>query len=84
MERNISQRELRNESGGIMRRVQQGEFFTVTSNGEPVAELVPLRRRRLVAVTTVLEIFRKAPSVDFTEFRVDLDQLADQGIEPRD
>jgi prevent-host-death family protein len=83
MGRDISQRELRNESGAIMRRVELGESFTVTSNGQPVAELVPLRRRRFVAATAVLDIFRTAPSVDFAEFRADLDQLADQGIEPR-
>lgn len=37
----LSQRELRNDSGAIMRRVQQGERFTVTRNGVPVADLVP-------------------------------------------
>jgi len=37
----ISQRELRNDSGLIMRRVEQGESFTVTRNGTPVADLVP-------------------------------------------
>jgi antitoxin (DNA-binding transcriptional repressor) of toxin-antitoxin stability system len=31
----ISQRELRNDSGTIMRRVEQGERFTVTRNGIP-------------------------------------------------
>ncbi|WP_428120263.1 type II toxin-antitoxin system Phd/YefM family antitoxin [Candidatus Poriferisodalis sp.] len=47
MEREISQRELRNDSGKIMRAVANGESFTVTSNGEPVAHLSPLHRRRL-------------------------------------
>lgn len=41
MESTISQRELRNDSGVIMRRVEQGESFTVTRNGTPVADLVP-------------------------------------------
>ena len=42
----ISQRELRNDSGSIMRRVAAGESFVVTSNGLPVAELTPLRSTR--------------------------------------
>ncbi|MFZ3294651.1 MAG: type II toxin-antitoxin system prevent-host-death family antitoxin [Mycobacterium sp.] len=37
----VSQRELRNDSGAIMRRVQQGERFTVTRNGVRVADLIP-------------------------------------------
>jgi prevent-host-death family protein len=37
----ISQRELRNDSGAIMRRVEQGESFVVTRNGVPVADLLP-------------------------------------------
>ena len=41
MDTTISQRELRNDSGEIMRRVERGERFTVTRNGTPVADLVP-------------------------------------------
>jgi prevent-host-death family protein len=45
MSRRITQRELRNESGRIMRAVNKGESFTVTRNGVPVGELVPVRPR---------------------------------------
>jgi len=38
------QRVLRNNSGEIMRRLDEGEAFVVTLNGVPVGELVPLRR----------------------------------------
>jgi prevent-host-death family protein len=41
METTISQRQLRNDSGEIMRRVEQGERFTVTRNGTPIADLIP-------------------------------------------
>ncbi len=41
MDTTISQRELRNDSGEIMRRVERGERFTVTRNGTPIADLVP-------------------------------------------
>ena len=34
----ISQRKLRNNSGEIMRRLDQGEAFIVTRNGVPVGE----------------------------------------------
>ncbi|MCC2099464.1 MAG: type II toxin-antitoxin system prevent-host-death family antitoxin, partial [Hyphomicrobiales bacterium] len=40
----ISQRELRNESGRIMRELEAGERFVITRNGNPIGELVPLRR----------------------------------------
>ncbi|GAA1952917.1 hypothetical protein GCM10009798_10150 [Nocardioides panacihumi] len=43
----ISHRELRNESGRILKAVAAGESFTITNNGEPVAMIVPLGDRRL-------------------------------------
>ncbi|QTV80151.1 type II toxin-antitoxin system Phd/YefM family antitoxin [Microbacterium sp. NIBRBAC000506063] len=42
--RTISQRELRNESGEIMRQVQRGAQFRVTSRGTPIAVLAPIGR----------------------------------------
>jgi prevent-host-death family protein len=83
MARELSQRELRNESGDIMRRLAQGESFVVTRNGTPVAELTPLRRRRFVAAETAVAMFRTAPSVDYDRFRTDLDRVAVQDPEPR-
>ena len=79
----ISQRELRNQSGDIMRRLDDGESFVVTRNGVPVAELTPLRRQRFVAAETVAATFRGAPTVDALQFRRDLDDAADQTIQPR-
>ena len=40
MARQITQRELRNESGEIMRALGRGESFVVTRNGVPVGELI--------------------------------------------
>ena len=37
MSRTISQRELRNDSGAILREVQAGQTIIVTRNGVPVA-----------------------------------------------
>lgn len=42
----VASRDLRNDTAGVLRRVQSGERVTITVNGRPVAELVPLRRTR--------------------------------------
>ncbi|PYQ81141.1 MAG: hypothetical protein DMG01_04830, partial [Acidobacteria bacterium] len=39
----ITQRELRNDSGRIMRALDRGKAFIVTRNGVPVGELIPVR-----------------------------------------
>jgi len=83
MSREISQRELRNESGKIMRELDEGETFIVTRNGVPVGELVPLRRHRFLPAEAAVELFRAAPSVDYRSFRADLDAAADQDPAPR-
>lgn len=41
MPETIAQRQLRNDSGEIMRRVEAGESFVVTRNGRPIADLTP-------------------------------------------
>lgn len=83
MSSEISQRELRNNSGEIMRRLDQGEAFVVTRNGVPVGELVPLRRRRTVNGPALAAAFRGAPRIDFGQLREDLDRYVDQDITPR-
>ncbi len=42
----IRQSELRNNNAEIMRRVAEGESFTVTVHGRAVADLVPHQRGR--------------------------------------
>jgi prevent-host-death family protein len=81
--RDITQRELRNESGEIMRRLDQGETFVVTRNGVPVGELTPLRRHRFVSADAVIATFKHSPAVDFDRLRADLDQAAAQDPTPR-
>lgn len=46
----VSVRELRNKVSEVLRRVEGGERVTVTVDRRPVAELVPLRRRRARSV----------------------------------
>lgn len=79
----ISQRELRNDSGRIMRALTEGETFIITRNGEPVGELTPLRRHRFIRAEAAVELFRSAPPIDYDRFRHDLDDIADQDLTPR-
>jgi prevent-host-death family protein len=78
MPREITQRELRNNSGEIMRELDRGESFVVTRNGVPVGELVPFRRRRFVSAEAVVSRFRGAPRVSYERLRADLDAIVSQ------
>jgi antitoxin (DNA-binding transcriptional repressor) of toxin-antitoxin stability system len=82
MSEQISQRELRNGSGRIMRALGEGKTFVVTSSGHPVGELRPLRRNRFIDAVVAAEVFRNAPAMDWDQMRDDLDELVDQDIAP--
>ncbi len=82
MAREITQRELRNDSGEIMRELDRGESFVVTRAGVPVGELVPLRRHRFVSADAAIAVFRDAPPVDYARFRSDLDDHTSQDPTP--
>jgi prevent-host-death family protein len=79
----ISQRELRNDSGKIMRRVGQGERFTITRNGVPVADLVPHdragsdRRRQFVPVAEIEAAVKELPNWNVERFAAESDLLDD-------
>ena len=83
MARDITQRQLRNDSGEIIRGLDRGESFVVTRHGVPVGELAPLRRHRFVPAETAIATFRGAPSVDLARLRDDLDRVASQDPSPR-
>ncbi len=83
MAREITQRELRNDSGEIMRQLDEGQSFIVTRNGVPVGELSPLRRHRFVRSDTAVALFRHASPVDLGKLRDDLDRVASQELGPR-
>jgi antitoxin (DNA-binding transcriptional repressor) of toxin-antitoxin stability system len=84
MPRTITQRELRNDSGEIMRALDQGESFVVTRNGIPVGELNPVRPRRFVTADAAISAFSGAPPIDPEHFRREIDELLDQDPSPRD
>lgn len=83
MRREITQRELRNNSGDVMRALDRGEAFVVTRNGVPVGELMPLRARRYVAAEAALAAFAGAPAISAEAFRADMDALVDHDPAPR-
>jgi prevent-host-death family protein len=70
----VSVRELQNHEGDVLDRVEAGERLTVTRNGRPVAELVPLPRREL-ALDEILRRARTLPPVDPGQLRADIDAL---------
>jgi antitoxin (DNA-binding transcriptional repressor) of toxin-antitoxin stability system len=81
--REITQRQLRNESGEIMRELDRGESFVVTRNGNPVGELRPIKRRRFVPKAEVLAAFSGVGHIDYKQFRADIDRYVDQDPTPR-
>ena len=83
MTKRITQRELRNGSGEIMRGLDRGESFVVTRNGVEVGELTPLRRRQFVTTETATTAFHDAPAIDAGQFRDDIDAVIDQDPLPR-
>ena len=80
--REITQRQLRNESGEIMRDLDRGESFVVTRNGTPVGELVPIRRRRFVPAEVAIAAFSGVGHIDHERFRADVDRHVDQDATP--
>jgi prevent-host-death family protein len=53
----IPQKELRNQVGAVLRRVEAGETLTVTVAGRPVAELSPAARRRWVTGGALADVW---------------------------
>lgn len=82
MAKTIPQRELRNDNARVIEAVTAGETFVVTRNGEPVAELRPIRaaRRSLITRAEVAELAAAPVRIDRHLFRADLDRLIDQGL----
>jgi prevent-host-death family protein len=73
MDRTITQRELRNEIGRILRATERGEAFIVTRNGTPVARLTPITEETpFVSAEAMRRSVEGLPAVDFRRLRDDL------------
>ena len=82
MSETIKQSELRNNNGEIMRRVADGESFTVTVHGRPVADLVPHQRlgqlrRRLVPAPEFAAALAQLGPVDVEQWNRDIEEADD-------
>ncbi len=79
-------RQFVNESGSVTRGLREGRRYVLTINGEPLAEVTPIRRRRFVPTGQAQEMFAKVPILDYEELRRDLDaviadELSDDPLE---
>ena len=54
--RTIPQRELRNQSGEILRETEKGESFLITVEGRPIAMLTPYPKHRWVPRAEVMKL----------------------------
>lgn len=71
----VASRDLRNHTSEILRRVRGGARVTVTVNGEPVAELGPVRntRRATIGRAALIELLTSCHADP--RLRTDLDAL---------
>ena len=76
----VSVRQFVADSGSVTRGLRQGRTYTLTLNGEPLAKMIPIRRRRAVPKEEVLAIFATAPVIDADELRADLDEAVSQDL----
>jgi prevent-host-death family protein len=75
----VTVRELRNNGGEVLDRVERGERVIVTRDGHPVAELRPLPRRS-PGPAELIERRKNLPSVDPDSLRRDLDLVVDSSL----
>ncbi|MFE7721680.1 type II toxin-antitoxin system Phd/YefM family antitoxin [Nocardia rhizosphaerihabitans] len=73
--RQISQRELRNNSAAIMDAVEAGETIRVTRNGVEIAEVRPVARRRRRSAEELVARHRTLPRVDYSSMRQEADDF---------
>lgn len=71
----IASRELRNDTAGLLRRVEEGERIVITRRGKPVADLIPHREEARwlgpVEASELVTRFSADPGL-----RADLERLA--------
>ena len=75
----IPQKELRNNVGAVLRRVEAGEAMTVTVAGRPVAELRPAQRRAWVSGAALRDVWAGAAP---RQMEADIATLSDQLVDP--
>ena len=76
----VSVRQFVADSGAVTRGLRQGRAYTLTLNGEPLATMIPIRRRRAVPKEEVLAIFATAPIIDADELHADLEDSVSEDL----
>jgi antitoxin (DNA-binding transcriptional repressor) of toxin-antitoxin stability system len=76
----VSVRQFVADSGAVTRGLRQGRTYTLTLNGEPLAKMIPIRRRRAIPKEEVLAIFATAPVIDEDELRADLEDSVSEDL----
>jgi prevent-host-death family protein len=80
MSKTVNQRELRNQSGKVLREVAGGARVTITSRGTPVAELRPAARTKSISRQEIARHLKSAPKIDAKRFRKDVNSVIEQGL----
>ncbi len=75
----VTVRELRNDGGRVLARVERGESLTVTRDGHAIAELRPLSRRALRA-SALLGRWQRLVPVDADRLKADIDEALDSSL----
>jgi prevent-host-death family protein len=81
MATDVPQRELRNNTAELLRRVERGERLRITVHGHPVAELVPLEHPQVFVAFE--EVARELNGLLGADDRLER-ELRKLGDEPRD
>jgi antitoxin (DNA-binding transcriptional repressor) of toxin-antitoxin stability system len=76
----VSVRQFVADSDLVTRGLRHGRTYTLTLNVEPLARMIPVRRRQAVSKTEVLAIFASAPVIDAGELTADLDAVIAQDL----
>lgn len=79
-EREIPQRELRNDISRILKEVAEGKSLRVTVSGRPVADLVPVAEGRRFVPRADLECLLREAPLD-ADFKRDVDAVVGATIE---
>lgn len=77
----IPQRDLRNNTASLLRRVEAGERLRITVHGHPVAELVPVERAK--DFVPFAELVRELRGLMLPNDQLD-EQLRELDVPPRD
>lgn len=75
----VTVRDLRNNGGEVLRRVEHGERIVVTRDGAPVAELRPLPRSS-ASQTELIRRRKNLPRVNPDVLRRNIDDLIDPSL----